>query len=76
MAAFYVNPSVREVAITASANTIECTTGGFYANSDSTVTYVTVGGSTVTKDVLAGSYHPVQIVKLTAGTGIIGMYQH
>ena len=50
---------------------------GFYIGTGGTIKYVTLNGTTITKTVYSGSYHPIHIVKVfaadTTATGIIGI---
>lgn len=73
MAAFYINPAEDIVPLTASANTFPATTGGLHIDTTGSFTFTTVGGREVTRTLSAG-YHPLQIIKLTAGTGAAGLY--
>jgi hypothetical protein len=70
----YINSAEDEKVLAQSDTaTFPLTTGGIWVETDGEISYVTAGGTTITKTIKAG-YHPIQIKQLLLATGAIEVH--
>lgn len=70
-------PATRAAALTAGASDLAAPTRGLHINTDGNITVVMAddaAADTVTLAVVAGMTYPYRIRRLTAGTGVVGLF--
>lgn len=70
-------PATKAVALTASGTDLDAPTRGLHVNADGNITVVMAddaAADTVTLSVVAGMTYPYRIRRLTAGTGVVGLF--